>query len=609
MKAKYKLNFPQYDTYGSSVKSLLNFIVTYGKVWHYLVSDWDWSTRKTYTVTSTVAKDGNKYKFQLPSEVEYSIAIVNGTMSTDRNHTNKIDNEIFFIDSNKQITITADRNDYYKYNISVTAVKPFLYSTSALRLENFSYTSGYDMFVITQTDEAIAKYKRLKTAYGNLSAPGVYFTSDGDATKMVFSKVSESDNYLYVYVELYNNDNKRIAHSQESGFPIIKRTEECYDGYYGFSLSNANKTWQLFPEDGSSKKSLVSGFSVKFHNYNSLNGIGLLDFSNTDTIELVTLPETEIPVPSICSLFSGFRAYQMLSTFSGMLGLYKTLLDNTLRCVEESDVAYIPITLTLVPDKQEHSSLPSDFTPYSKAYSDSSISDESDEDYTYSKYSLDFENTPGNITYQLKTDTFTIIDTYSSNIDKYNCYYKIGIVANDLTDDSSSELANEFMNKCYFTFCQDPVYEWKDVYADEDLSIFNSNPAIKSKDPFAETFYSVSEILIRNTISEIKMKELKNETYNSTPATNPADPGVVSLAPNRAILPIIEVDNSIYSNPTDHHRLKGLMYMQLFNADTNTPIEDSFIVTREHHNMRVEHNFSDGTSESAILADLRILQL
>lgn len=625
IETKYKIEFPDYDKYESPVKSLINFMMKHGAIWQTGVAITKAKYEKTdYIITDVYSKKLNKYVFQLP-EQEHKIAIVNGSMSNNCGYKHIINNAVVFINDDSRITIITDRNDLVKYNITVTPVPALTWLTSILRLEEFSHISGYDICAVLNSDKAIETGVKYPSAYCAPHTEGFYVVQPRDGNKqpeeynnyrLVMTRVpnekGDSDRQIYIKMEVFDGET-RIAHTSDAGFAIQRRDEPCYNNMFGFSVSVINRK-KLYPDAGGSTQEMWINF-IRFLTFNGTYGIALIDDSILDENNSIEFKLSGGSNSTVLQLMdSGMLTYNMsnkeleiIKNINTKLSLYKARpatpnsVDRT-SLEEDNNFIEIPMNVSI-----ENSDDVTDemLVPYISVYSEDAqkLNIMAKRLFSNSKLQISDGNV-NNIAYQLKTSTFTITDSYkegdADKKDIYNCYYKLGIVANDGIEKSSLALSDEFKDSCFFTFCNEFNYEWKDIYTEEGLSIFNSNPAIKPKDTNAETFYSVSDILIRlDKISEIKIRERSNATYN-TSTENGNEPGVTCLSPAVAILPIIEVNTA-----SSEHLLRGMMYMQLFNADTDQPIEKSFIVTRKHHNMKVSYDLS-GEQTDAVLADLEI---
>lgn len=177
--------------------------------------------------------------------------------------------------------------------------------------------------------------------------------------------------------------------------------------------------------------------------------------------------------------------------------------------------------------------------------------------------------------YSHRTETFTITTPNGSEYDITNAYYKIGFYAIDGTDKSSEELAKSFMDKACLTVHYRNIYGTEN-YRYERCFYVKPRPEHLNDD----TFYSVSDMLITGDKSSpvIMGDHIAGNHYNIC---------------RTALLPIIE-----YSSDESEHTLRGLMYMDLFNADDETAIDKDWIYSKR---AAISVNGEDALDNATIL--------
>lgn len=180
------------------------------------------------------------------------------------------------------------------------------------------------------------------------------------------------------------------------------------------------------------------------------------------------------------------------------------------------------------------------------------------------------------VEYSHKTDTFMITTPNGSEFDIVNAFYKIGFYALDGSNKSSEELAKSFIDKACFTV------HYKNIYGTPDYK-YGYCLYIKPRPEHVndDTFYSISSSFVAHDLSSpIIMAAAFGET---------ADYNICKTA----LLPIIE-----FSHDKSSYDLRGLMYMDLYNADDNTPIDRDWV---SDDNATISVNGEDALDTCTIL--------
>lgn len=180
------------------------------------------------------------------------------------------------------------------------------------------------------------------------------------------------------------------------------------------------------------------------------------------------------------------------------------------------------------------------------------------------------------VEYSHKTDTFMITTPNGSEFDIVNAFYKIGFYALDGSNKSSEELAKSFIDKACFTV------HYKNIYGTPGYK-YGYCLYIKPRPEHIndDTFYSVSSSFVAHDLSSpIIMATAFGET---------ADYNICKTA----LLPIIE-----FSHDKSSYDLRGLMYMDLYNADDNTSIDRDWV---SDDNATISVNGEDALDACTIL--------
>jgi len=272
----------------------------------------------------------------------------------------------------------------------------------------------------------------------------------------------------------------------------------------------------------------------------------------------------------------------------------------------------IPVTLQLPNDRYDYINL------------NHHAGDNQNAVYLYSNNRVDYSlvNKHADIEYKYKTDTFAIHDLINEN--ELQVYYKLGFYALDGTNESCNSLANDFNDKSRFVVAlREPnktsanaseelivAIERKlqydvvepiddpdnptDPNQDSDTSgnndpynqdtsgdigsnnNSNQDPILIPVQESNYSFYTVSDNIFRA------------DSYNiNTPIIMTKDSHTFYLVCNSILLPLIKYNVDEFNTTNE---LKGYLYMQLYDADTDTEINDDEFIHDYRFNESLKGN-------------------
>jgi hypothetical protein len=195
--------------------------------------------------------------------------------------------------------------------------------------------------------------------------------------------------------------------------------------------------------------------------------------------------------------------------------------------------------------------------------------------FDYYSASIEIDKPKEKVEYSHKTDTFMITTPNSGGFDIVNAFYKIGFYALDGSNESSEELARLFANNACFTVHYKNIYGTSDDKGGYCLYIKPRPDHIND-----DTFYSVSNSFVAHNLSSpIIMVDFGGvDGYNIC---------------KTALLPIVE-----FNHDKSSYNLRGLMYMDLYNADDDTQINRNW---SSRDNATISVHGEDALDTSTIL--------
>ena len=594
-KARVKALFPKYRKSPMTIKSLINFIMKNSKIWvESYTSYWEWEAIHITVTEATSVKDG-KYTFTATNAPEEStIALVNGTMTDSiNNKTISFTNEICSLDEDDKFVIKTNSDGYDTINLDVLPL-PYVDANDTylcITPNTYSHSTGYSICIpfmdcVNRVNEPSAlparsegnEYTHGAFMHVNTSYTGGEITTchpelngeAGNNIKLVFEYISDEDNK--VTLNLYNG-NERIG-GASFAYPSVNDNPKIR------SLTATRLSTKIKLSHAQDEPMFYLGEYIRFLNYLGDNGYMTLNFTDTDTIELPLSGGTDAD-DTIYKADSGVVETPLnKKRVNSAVSLFKDLLVNSNEIYLEDALVNIPVTLEIQSDGKEP--IGDDVLPYALLYSGDV------EYYAYAqlkpiRVASKLAKVSNPISYQLKTDAFTIVksttdpETEETTVDKINVYYRLGVVALDGKEESSNELAALLKENSCFTITKSGPYN----SGSNGKQIVGMKPTEEHYDD--ETYYSLSDVLVRyNKVSAPEIIVKSGTIGNSDPRASIA---------HSMMYPIIKINTN-----NDSRTLDGLMYMQLFNADDNSQINEDFM---ESENIEVEIN-----NESALDKDI-----
>lgn len=580
--ARFKLTFDSYETHEQPVKSLIAFLMKNGEFWVEAAFDGSEWTKTHYSIKSAIRVNKDKYTFKLNDIVSGTVVIVNGVFQKN-NSKQILKNEACKVNELGEFTITANEG-FDEFDLDVLPV-PELYKEwtwITLRLSNFNETSGYEVCIpYTNINNEKNNVACKATAYGNVRVENMFLMSkqagtSGNKRRVQFTKIDDS----HIKVDIFDNDTLLAS----GNTTLVSRPNGKSKGLNIVYYNNNGVV-----------KPVGSTTNVQVNRYFNLSNLrdhcSHLFFDFTDNTPINVNFSDGRTNSNFVSIFRGVSEYPLtIGTVNTALCLLKSLPFSSIYLAERvKEFVNIPVTIYVESDVKSEENL----LPYSVIFSDDSIIEGS---YGYNKIDIINKNkSEYEIKYQLKTDVFTISETNTDHetgrttTEKINAYYKIGICSFDGRAITTNGLVESIKTKCCFTTIRDSYFEYSNI----TVPVFGIMPMNDDA-----KFFSISSLMIN--LDHISAIRTRNEYYNPTYKTDVVDTlksAFVTTAVHATILPLIEIDKQ-----TSEHTIKGVMYLQLVNAENDTNITKDYIQTSDNV-IRIELNGDDATNKQIALFD------
>lgn len=576
--ARFKLSFDSYIESDQHTKSLINFLIKNGSLYFtinekdsYCKNEWDpYLCSENGDVTFS-SSGNNKYRITFNKNKWKcgDIVFIRGTIANEQCKSYTVNDEIYRINSELNVYITADDSTYTDFsNLQVYLLPNIANVTGNIRLNHYPVRSDYDICIPIYDD---------KTS----SLPTYKIHSMATSEELNGLSTVANDSISHLKIEF-----QKCKSKENSGSDEIKMS--LYDGetLLGFTSWRENSSicisnlseMQLYTGDTDTQETHHVYEYVHFFDFDdTLDFSSLTDYESVITMKFTDIEEhAHVLLPKDYSENSESPFYNYdspikksstsLKLFDRFKNVYvHTSSDDSSIAQQESqtyDVLFakvneslnIPVTFDVYTSVKN----PNDLIPYSE-FAKASLSSTNNVNPICKIRLASKPNTDENsgISYQLRTTSFVIKYNDSKSVStNVPVYYKIGVCALDGTQKSTDALVNELKTSSMLT--EEFVKSGEHIIPIIALSKSFHNTLETDQHKY---YYCVGKSTTNNKTSMIKMRNLdlniQNDSYISVPYN--------------ALVPITKVNES-----TSTKELKGLMFLQLCNTD-GTEITSDFI--------------------------------
>lgn len=591
--ARFKLSFDSYIESDQHTKSLINFFIKNGSL-YFTINEKDSNCQckwEPHLCDVEVSSVGNK-KYRITFDKEElkcgDIVFIRGTIANEQCKSYSINDEIYRINSELNVYITADDSTYTDFsNLQVYLLPNIANVTGNIRLNHYPVRSDYDLCIPIYDG---------KTA--SLPTYKIYSMATSEELNGLSAVANDSISHLKIEFQKCkskeNNGSDEIKMSLYDGETLLDFTSwQENDSIYVSNLSEM----QLYTDNNDAQEThhvyeYVHFFdfddTLDFSSLTDYESVIEMNFSGIEEHAHVLLPKdysenSESPFYNYASpIKKSSTSLKLFDRFKNVYVYAPSSDDNNNILQKESqmyDVLFakvneslnIPVTFDVYTSVKNHN----DLIPYSE-FAKASLSSTNNVNPICKIRLASKPNNDENsdILYQLRTTSFVIKYNINNVLTNVPVYYKIGVCALDGTQKSTDALVNELKTSSMLT------EEWI-------KSSKCNTPIIALSKSFHNTletdqhkyYYCVGKSTTNNKTSMIKMRNLDlnipNDSYISVPYN--------------ALVPITKVNES-----TSTKELKGLMFLQLCNTD-GTEITTDFIDV-----ISLSTNIDDTSTEGSI---------
>ena len=574
--ARFKLSFDSYIESDQHTKSLINFLIKNGSL-YFTINEKDsncqgkWEPRLCDVEVSSV---GNK-KYRITFDKEElkcgDIVFIRGTIANEQCKSYSINDEIYRINSELNVYITADDSTYTDFsNLQVYFLPNIVSVTGNIRLNHYPVRSDYDICIPIYDDKtaSLPTYKIHAMATSEeLNGLSAVANTSTSHLKIEFQKCKSKENNGSDEIKMSLYDGENLL-----GFTSWQENDSIY-------VSNLSEM-QLYTDNNDAQETHHVYEYVHFFDFDdTLDFSSLTDYESVITMKFTDIEEhahvllpkdysenSESPFYNYASSIK--KSYTSLKLFDRFKNVYvHTSSEDSSIAKQESqtyDVLFakvneslnIPVTFDVYTSVKN----PNDLIPYSE-FAKASLSSINNVNPICKIRLASKPNNDENsdISYQLRTISFVIKYNDSKSVStNVPVYYKIGVCALDGTQKSTDTLVNELKTSSMLTEewiksskCNTPIIA---------LSKYVTN-TLETTHP--EYYYCVGKSTTSNKTSMIKTHNLDLNIQN--------DSYTYISVPYNALVPITKVNEL-----TSTKELKGLMFLQLCNTD-GTEITSDFI--------------------------------
>lgn len=573
--ARFKLSFDSYIESDQHTKSLINFFIKNGSL-YFTINEKDSNCQckwEPHLCDVEVSSVGNK-KYRITFDKEElkcgDIVFIRGTIANEQCKSYSINDEIYRINSELNVYITADDSTYTDFsNLQVYLLPNIANVTGNIRLNHYPVRSDYDLCIPIYDGKtaSLPTYKIYSMATSEwLNGLSAVANDSISHLKIEFQKCKSKENNGSDEIKMSLYDGETLL-----GFTSWKENDSI-------CISNLSEM-QLYTDNNDAQETHYVHEYVHFFDFDdTLDFSSLTDYESVITMNFTDIEEhahvllpkdysenSESPFYNYASpIKKSSTSLKLFDRFKNVYVYAPSSDDNNNILQKESqmyDVLFakvneslnIPVTFDVYTSVKNHN----DLIPYSE-FAKASLSSTNNVNPICKIRLASKPNNDENsdILYQLRTTSFVIKYNINNVLTNVPVYYKIGVCALDGTQKSTDTLVNELKTSSMLT--EEFVKSGEHIIPIIALSKSFHNTLETDQHKY---YYCVGKSITNNKTSMIKMRNLdlniQNDSYISVPYN--------------ALVPITKVNES-----TSTKELKGLMFLQLCNTD-GTEITTDFI--------------------------------
>ena len=577
--ARFKLSFDSYIKSDKPTKSLINFLIKNCSL-YFAINEKDsncqneWKPRlccENDVITVSLAGN-NKYRITFKKDELKcgDIVFIRGAIANEQGKSYTVNDEIYRINSELNVYITADDSTYNDFsNLQVYLLPNIVSITGNIRLNHYPVRSDYDICIPIYDDKtaSLPTYKIYSMATSEeLNGLSAVANDSVSHLKIEFQKCKSKENDESDEIKMSLYDDETLL-----GFTSWQESTSIYVS----DLSEMQLyTCKNYTQETHYVHEYVNFFdfgdALDFSSLTNYESVIEMNFTDIEYNAHVLLPK-DYSENSESPFYNYVSPIKKSSTSLKLFDIFKNVYvctasnDNNSIAQQESksyDVLFakvnealnIPVTF----DVQTSVKNPNNLIPYSE-FAKSALSSHNVLN-PICKISLDSKcnNDENSIDYQLRSTSFVIKYNNSNNAStNVPVYYKIGICALDGTQKLTDILVNEIKTSSMLT--EEWIKSGEHVIPIIALSKYVHNST--NENTQTKYYYCIGKSITDNKTSMIKTRniDLNMQIYS-----------YISV-PYNALLPITKVNES-----TSTKELKGLMFLQLCNTD-GTEITTDFI--------------------------------